>query len=290
MAEATITGLFDLAVSSGSSTTLLGSGPNGGSEVTFGISDDLGNGLKATAALTVVGAATSMQDSNGGLGFGMYNSYVGIEGDFGSIKAGAQWSPVFLIDTIGEVTGRWNSASQATPNELQNFNSVTYTSPSISGFTLSYQTQLTDSTATTDNDYNFNETGGHATAYSLKYANDAFTAGYGHSKDDNYNWAGTTVQTTVMAASYDFGVVKLTYGHLVTDKVAPGTNVTSNQYGVSVPFGAWVFGAQNSSNDSGDTTNSYIANYSMSKKTTVYFANTDASGTKTNQLGIKMAF
>jgi len=298
MAEATITGLFDAAINTGTATTL-GSGPNGGSEVTVGISEDLGNGLKGTAALTIIGSITSMNDVNtdgtNGMGFGMYQSHIGIEGDFGSIKAGAQWSPIFLASTISDITGRWNSSSLANPGELQNFNSVTYTSPSISGFTLSYQAQLTDSSATpTDTYFNHNETGAHATAYSLTYTNGGLSAAYANSTDTYYKsssvFTAGDVKSTLIAASYDFGVAKVHYGHLVTNIADGATDVTSNSYGVTVPVGAFILGAQNSSDDSGNTTNSYIANYSMSKKTTVYFANTDASGTKTNQLGIKMAF
>jgi len=290
MAEATITGLFDAAINTCTATTL-GSGPNGGSEVTVGISEDLGNGLKATAALTVIGSITSMNDANTESGFGMYQSHIGIEGDFGSIKAGAQWSPIFLTSTISDITGRWNSSSLANPSELQNFNSITYTSPTVSGFTFSYQTQLTDSAnIAATNNLDHNSTGGQATAYSLQYVNGGLTAAYANSKD-NYYLADTNIaNSTLIAASYDFGVAKVHYGHLVTNAADGVTDVTSNSYGVTVPLCAFILGAQNSSNDAGDTTNSYIANYSMSKKTTVYFANTDASGTKTNQLGIKMAF
>jgi len=290
MADATITGLFDAAINSGTATTL-GSGPNGGSEVIVGISEDLGNGMTGTAAITIIGSITSMNDANTESGFGMYQSHIGLAGEFGSVKLGAQWSPIFLTSTISDITGRWNSSSLANPGELQNFNSITYTSPNISGFTFSYQTQLTDTAdIPTANNLNHASTGGNATAYSLQYASGALTAGYSNSKDDYYAADTNAAESTLIAASYDVGVVKLHYGHLVTNIADGVTDVTSNSYGVTVPLGAFVLGAQNSSNNAGDTTNSYIANYSMSKKTTVYFANTDASGTKTNQLGIKMAF
>ena len=240
-----------------------------------------------------------MNDANNGAGFGMYQSHIGIEhADAGSIKAGAQWSPIFLASTISDITGRWNSSSLANPSELQNFNSVTYTSPTISGFTLSYQTQVTDTASLSSGvGADHNSTGGKATAYSLTYTNGGLSAANATSNDNYYNpYAsdGSTTtnvaESTLIAASYDFGVAKLHYGHWVTNVADGSTDVTSNSYGVTVPVGAFILGAQGHSNDAGDTTNSYIVNYSMSKKTTVYFANTDASGTKTNQLGIKMAF
>ena len=292
MAEATITGRFDAAINSDTVTTL-GSGANGGSEVTVGIGEDLGDGLKATAAITIHGSITGMSDSTSGTnnGFAMYQSHVGLEGEFGSVKLGAQWNPIFLTSTISDITGRWNSSSLANPGELQNFKSITYSSPTISGFTFSYQTQLTDSTAYTGGDDSDHfSTGGHATAYSLKYTHGGIAAGYANSKDDNFGAVGTSATSTLIAASYDFGVAKLHYGHLVSDTAATGVDVTSNSYGVTVPVGAFILGAQNSSNDAGATTNSYIVNYSMSKKTTVYFDNNDASGTKTNRLGITMTF
>jgi len=290
MADATITGLFDAAINSGTATTL-GSGPNGGSEVIVGISEDLGNGMTGTAAITIIGSITSMNDANTESGFGMYQSHIGLAGEFGSVKLGAQWNPIFLTSTISDISGRWNSSSLANPGELQNFNSITYTSPNISGFTFSYQTQLTDTAdIPTANNLNHASTGGNATAYSLQYASGALTAGYSNSKDDYYAADTNAAESTLIAASYDVGVVKLHYGHLVTNIADGVTDVTSNSYGVTVPLGAFVLGAQNSSNDAGATTNSYIANYSMSKKTTVYYANTNASGATTNQLGIKMAF
>jgi len=299
MAEATITGLFDLAVNQSSTATSLGSGPNGGSEVTVGISEDLGNGIKGTAAMTIIGSVTGMSTSTGsatetGNGFAMYSSYVGLEhADVGSIKAGAQWNPIFLASTISDISGRWNSSSLANPSELQNFQSVTYTSPNISGFTLSIQTQLTDATSYIggyDNDHN--SSGGHANAYSLTYANGGLTAAYSASKDANYGAVGTSLTSTLFAASYDFGIAKLHYGHLVTDAATTLTNVTSNGYGVTVPVGAFILGAQSSKNDAStvSTTNSYIANYSMSKHTTVYYSNNNTDSVVTNQLGIKMAF
>jgi len=292
MAEATITGRFDAAINSTTVTTL-GSGANGGSEVTVGIGEDLGNGITGTAAITIHGSITGMSDSTSGTnnGFAMYQSHIGLAGEFGSVKLGAQWNPIFLTSTISSITGRWNSSSLADPGELQNFKSLTYTSPNISGFTLSYQSQLTDSSAYIGGDDSDHfSTGGHATAYSLQYANGGLAAGYANSQDNNFGAVGTSATSTLIAVSYDFGVAKLHYGHLVSDVATSGTNVTSNGYGVTVPVGAFVLGAQNSSNDAGATTNSYIVNYSMSKKTMVYFANTDASGTKTNQLGIRMAF
>jgi len=295
MAEATITGRFDAAINSTDTATTLGSGPNAGSEVVVGISEDLGNGMTATAAITILGSITNMTDANSGDGFGMYQSHIGVAGEFGSVKLGAQWSPMFLASTISEISGRWNASSLANPNELQNFKSITYSSPNISGFTFSYQTQLTDSPTGGDT-LNRLETGGKASAYSLTYSSGALTASYAASEDDYYTpivygGSGTNVaESTLVAASYDLGVAKLHYGHLVTNAADGVTDVTSNAYGVTVPVGAFILGAQNSSNNAGATTNTYIANYSLSKKTMVYFANIDASGTKTNQLGITMTF
>ena len=298
MADATITGRFDAAINSSDTATTLGSGPNAGSEVVVGISEDLGNGLTATAAITILGSITNMSDTNSGDGFGMYQSHIGIAGEFGSAKLGAQWSPMFLTAAISDISGRWNSSSLANPNELQNFNSLTYTSPNISGFTFSYQAQLTDSADIVASEtINRLETGGKASAYSLTYSSGALTAAYANSQDNYYTNRvydnGTTnsvANSTLIAVNYDLGVAKLHYAHLVTNVVDGSTDVTSNGYGVTVPVGAFILGAQNSSSDADSTMNSYIVNYSVSKKTMVYYSNTNLDGAVTNQLGITMTF
>ena len=284
-AQATISGRVDVALTVDGTDSTLGAGPNGGSEITVAATEDLGNGLKATGAITlitgIVGTGVAAADApDTAQAVNMYNSHVGLSGEFGSVKLGSQFSPVFLAGTIGDATGRWNSLGLANPGELQNGQSLTYTSPSISGVTLSFQRQLgTDGTAPDG----FIQTGGGAAqAYSLTYSVGGFNIAYANSTD------ATNGDTTYIGANYDFGMAKVTYGNLDTEV---GGDATANQIGVSVPFGALTVGAQFSSNGDDESATSYFANYSVSKRTMVYLSsNTAADGAVTTSVGLKHDF
>jgi len=295
-AQATISGVVDVAMTVNGTDSTLGAGPNGGSEFTVGVSEDLGNGLKATGAITlitnIVGTTTvaTANDATGGAAgtaaaVNMYNSHVGLSGEFGSIKLGSQFSPVFFVSAIGDATGRWNSAGEANPSELQNGQSLTYTSPSISGVSLSFQRQLGEATVAPAGAAQTG--GGTAQAYSLTYSVGGFNAAYGNSTDvDNGD-------TTIFAANYDFGVAKVNYANLTSTHAGAGVAAsrTGNQIGVSVPFGALTIGGQFSSNGADQTATSYFANYAVSKRTLAYLSsNTAATGAVTTSVGLKHAF
>jgi hypothetical protein len=285
-AQVTISGLVDVAVTVNGTDSTLGAGPNGGSEFTLGVTEDMGNGLKAHGGITlitnIVGTGIPATGATGDeQAVNMYNSFVGLSGDFGSLKLGSQWSPVFLVSTIGDATGRWNSSGLANPNELQNGQSLTYTSPSMAGVSLSFQRQL--GVAATAPSGWIQTGGGTAQSYSLTYSAGAFNIAYGNSTDaDNGD-------TTIFAANYDFGAAKITYANLTTDYT--GTAATGNQIGISAPFGALTVGAQFSSNGDSETASSYFANYAVSKRTMAYLSSrTATTGTVTTQVGLRHAF
>jgi len=287
-AEATISGVLDAAVTVSGSTATLGSGPNGGSEITAAVKEDLGGGVSAMGSISLISAMTSNAASTATI----YNSFVGFGGDFGSIKLGSQTSPIFNVSTISDVTGRWNSGGLANPSELWNAQSITYTSPSISGVTLGYQRQL--GATTNDSDATNNTGGGTAEAFSIQFATGGFSAGYGYSSDT------ANGSSSLFAASYDFGVAKVTYGALMTDVISIGTNVTSNQIGVSIPVGAATLFGQFSADSASNSAQSYGVMYALSKRTMLYADNTynvgtvanarTPDGTTTFRLGVKHAF
>jgi len=281
-AEVTISGLVDTAITSTSGSTTLGNGPNGGSEFTLGLNEDLGGGLKASAAITTLG---SIINNDGAVH--MYNSFIGLSGDFGSAKFGSQWSPMFLASTISDATGRWGSTSYTNPTELQNAGSVTYTSPSFSGLSISYQKQLVGagSTAAAAAGNWLNTGSNTAMAYSINYANGGFNAAYASSKDT------TNGDSSIVAAAYDFGAAKIHVGSLRSNYAAT-TVTTGNSVGVSAPVGQAVLSAQYSSTSAASATN-LAAMYNLSKRTAAYanFAKTSVAGDSgTTFVGIKHAF
>jgi len=277
MAEVSITGLLDAALTVTSKSTKLGDGHNGGDEFTLNVSEDVGGGVKAIGAFTIIGSMIS------NTGFKTYNSFVGLGGDFGSLKLGSQWNPTFLASTISDPTGRWGSAITTNPNELQNNGSVTYTSPSISGVTLSYQKQMLGA-GTAAGSGQLNSTGsGDASAYSVNYATGPFAAAYAAATDV------TNGNSNILAASYDFGVAKLHFGNL-TNKTAAGVSTSGTSIGVSAPLGNAVISGVWGSGTGSVTSSNYQIVYNLSKSAAVYADSAATKGTTTNTIGMKYAF
>jgi hypothetical protein len=213
-----------------------------------------------------------------------------LSGEFGSVKLGSQWSPIFLASTISDATGRWGSANLANPAELQTANSITYASPSISGFSLSFQRELGEAGTPAAGNAAFLNTGSGTTqSYSLNYSAGGFTAAYATGTNASTD-GGDETKSSLFAAKYDFGMAAVHYGNLTTDAAANGTNVKSNSIGVSAPIGALTLSAIYSS-DGTDNAQNYQGVYALSKRTVMYINNGktgDASAV--TSVGIKHAF
>jgi predicted porin len=262
-------------------------GMNGSSEFRLGGSEDLGNGLKAdfswaftnnhnsggapgvkatTTARTATGGSTD-QNLNATTS---YQSFVGLSGDFGSVKLGAQWAPATLVGFTHDAMGGAATSGNLTNGVVNTTNSVTYNSPSIAGVSLSVQ----GSTNATQADGTTAETNG----YSLSYAAGSFSAGYGS------NTIGTAKAVTIMGASYDFGMAKL----FLSSKTQSGEKDATG-YGVSVPFGATTLIYSGSTQGTKDNY-TLVAKYNLSKRTVAYVQNASASKAQTNSIGIQHAF
>jgi len=282
-AEVSITGLLDAAFTITSRTTTLGNGFNGGDEFTLNVSEDVGGGVKAIGAFTIIGSMIN-NNTTSAPNFRTYNSFVGLGGDFGSLKLGSQWNPTFLASTISDPTGRWGSAITTNPAELQNNGSVTYTSPSISGVSLSYQKQMLGAGVSAGSGQ-ANAVGGSgdASAYGLNYATGHFAAAYAAATDV------TNGNSNILAASYDFGVAKLHFGNL-THKTAAGVSSSGTSLGVSAPVGNAVISGVWGSGTGSVTSSNYQVVYNLSKSAAVYANSAATGGTTTNTIGMKYAF
>jgi predicted porin len=250
-------------------------GFNGGSEFRLGGSEDLGNGLKADFSWAFVqnhnnGAAYSPATVGGAYGttagaVTSYNSFVGLSGDFGSLKLGQQWAPLTLVTFGNDAAGGIATSGNLSNSVVQVPNSITYATPTIAGVTLTAQA---DSVAA-------NQT----TGYSLTYGIGAFNAGYGYSLTQ-----GGTKSLNAIGASYDFGMAKLFVSSLTQSGADSATG-----YGVSIPFGAATFIGSGSTKGTADNY-TLIAKYALSKRTGVYFQNASASKAVTNSVGVSHAF
>jgi hypothetical protein len=108
--------------------------------------EDLGNGYSAIFKLGSGFSTTSggFGNSNGNL-FG-WNSYVGVNGPYGDIHAGVQFSPFFLSVVRDDARGGPQYASNVSVffdrfggSGLFESNSLIYTSPTIAGFDASFE-------------------------------------------------------------------------------------------------------------------------------------------------------
>jgi len=291
IADVTITGLVESSYVNNKTTRGLSTGQNGGSEVRFGGSEDLGNGLKATFQYTIISnmgvepaaasssSGTALTTANGGVN--SYNSHVGLAGDFGSFKLGNQFTPYFLA---GAATAAWGfsaDSNNATAASVRLNNSITYSTPSISGFTLAVQGDGANTN----------------TSYSLTYAAGGLTGVYAYNKGST-----NSTDTTLVGLSYDLGMAKL-FLHTANGYLNSTRSKAATEAGVSIPMGAATLIASTASrNISGEKQISNVGiTYDLGKRTKAYYMNTVngvaptantalTAGSVTNILGISHSF
>jgi predicted porin len=243
-------------------------GMNNGSEFRLGGVEDLGNGMKADFNYAVV------NNHNTASTLTNYNSYVGLSGDFGSIKIGKQFTPLDVAtwgnDSMAGAANRSNTL--ATGAGTQADGSITYTTPSIAGITVALQGGDLAKAAT------------KSTGYSLTYAAGPFSASY------SSNTVGTAKAINAIGANYDLGMAKV---FLTTLNQSGQSDATG--FGVSVPVGAATLIASYADKGA-ESAYEMVAKYNLSKRTVVYFQNkvTDAGASAaaatTNAVGIQHAF
>ena len=234
----TIYGLVDtgMVVESGGNSghvLKLTSGISGGSRIGFKGSEDLGGGMSAMFLLE-----TGFQNDTGALGQGGLlfgrQSYVGLGGNFGTVTAGRQYTPEYLVmamvDPFG--TGYAGDAANLMPNTGNGAsrmdNTVKYASPNFNGVTAELA-------------YGFGEVAGAPQASSQIGAAIGYAAGplnvrlgFHDRNNDTTTTQTATARNTLLGATYDFGSFKLhaAYGIDKGLNSSPLRN-TSNPYGSS---------------------------------------------------------
>ena len=199
--------------------------------------EDLGGGLKAVFLYeqnfdigeTATTATTGANDVGGGAQIANQwqgQQFVGLEGAFGSIKLGTPNTPSLTIQGARGASfgtkdgGRANSAGFGTA--LTRFdNSIVYTTPNFSGFTvgLMYVPETDTAVATTT---------GSQMDLGLLYANGPIAAGVSQYSVDEGS-AGSEVGQTNFYGSYNFGFAKFTLGgHTHKTKNVAGATTAEN--------------------------------------------------------------
>lgn len=298
--------------------TIVGSGGLNGSRFGFRITEDLGGGLAAIGNLESglsidTGASSSTTSlfnrqanvgvasaSLGTLTIGRNKSpYYDVHGSVGlretafdatsntNFGTAANYNPasaasaLYLLSNHGATAGSTPNAATWLGFNARVNNSVRYTSPNFSGFSVSGLYGFgEDKTASTDASKTIGASAQYANgpiAVYLAYQSDAYTATAG---------LKPALENVLVGASYDFGVAKVgaNYNRAKLKDIAAsgflggtGGNIDAQkEYGlsVSVPFGATVIEA-NYGQSKGDTLGKATAYgvqalYSLSKRTTLY--------------------
>lgn len=257
------------------------------SRLGFSGSEDLGNGLKANFVVEYklnAGSEASSSDNSSPLNNRHMN--VGVSGGFGTITAGRQWSSIERIWWLGTAADTNNIQGQLYTASSGGFkghatridNAIEYTSPNLSGLTLTVQhgRGLSDS-ATGD------KTGNKATSANAIYKAGALAVGGGYNKSTAEAAGAGRTETTAYAlgGNFDMGVAKLfgMYSNVEAENES-GTKTSDRdgyELGVIVPFGKTSFTASFYDGEDKKTATAtdykgYQAGlqYSLSKRTRAY--------------------
>lgn len=282
---------------------------NSGNEATsrFGMrgSEDLGGGLRAVFNLEAgVALDTGAGNTNGGTLFGRAAT-VGLIGGFGAVILGRQYTAYY--DLVGSTNHSDNAVLFSLNNNAQVYsngvvdyslrtsNGLRYNSPSFGGFSgaVVVATGEDKGPVAGTTPQQINGSASRNVSFHLKYSNGPLLVGYAY-QNERFN-AGTTISDitpalaaravgerdyNLFAASYDFGVAKITGSYQAAKQKNSAVAANNGkdkefQTGVSVPLGASTVYAGYVRSKS-DTTGlkaqgfSLLGTYNLSKRTKLY--------------------
>jgi predicted porin len=246
-------------------------------------SEDLGGGLKAIFKLEQ-GFDASNGTSNIGAGgaSSAFNrqSWVGLEGGFGTVQFGNVWSAFDDIFYIGNSifdAGAFSPAYQALSVGAYNDkprNAVRYTTPNFGGFSATVSHGLDENAAASNDQTDFN----------LLYAAGPLTAAFAYQLQSDAAGVGADAKFTYFTAAYDLGVA-VVKGGVGTTRNVFATKTNDWQIGADFPLSSALTlstGYASSKDKDGTDTkrNSFSvgALYALSKRTSTYAAFTKTKG------------
>jgi GBP family porin len=245
-------------------TQLAGGADGNDSRLIFNGSENLGSGLKANFHLeTGFKPDTGSFDNTANQMF-QRQSWVGLTGGFGEVRAGRQYTLGFL-GSIATMPSTYTDPQLAAGLGFngaasRNNDQIQYWSPVVAGIQLGASTQLSGDTATKTNEV------------AVKYTTGPIAVNLTSTKVD-----GTNGQAVGLNAAYDFKVAKIAIG--AVDRAGTGTGKGSFVR-VTAPAGATqLFAGYAHNNDTKVNAHDVGAYYSLSKRTRLYAIY--ASGNKT---------
>ena len=248
-------------------------------------SEDLGNGVKASAKYHVFNDMTADATNNAATA----NTTVALSGDFGTIMGGrfeTQLNAYF--EPFADVAGTHAHSIELGhgDNSREDGAGFQYTSPSFNGLTVVLAAQQADDDAsgaasTTDNDI---------TDMTVKYSNGPLTVAAGQYKYDD---ATNDMKVTHIAASYKMGdlTVKLLNNDTENDN-GTTTDTESTVLGVAYAMGQNTIAASVKDSDGGEDGDSLLTlthNFSKSTKAYISFYNDD-DGNDSTLIGLNKKF
>jgi predicted porin len=253
-------GSFD-GPGNGKSVTAVESDMATGSFIGFKGQEDLGGGLKAGFKLESAFAADTGAVASA---FWGRTSELSLAGGFGTVQIGNSLSLGFLANHTFNpfsATGLANTSQNLNGHGVW-ANSITYTSPNMSGFSAAAQLQFKESSADGAKD-NY--------GLQLNYGAGPLALGFTYSDE-----AAQTVARWQLGASYDFGVAKgfAQYGQNKEDDVSAKEKFF--QIGVAVPVSAAGTVVASFANikqgDAKARDFTIVYDHALSKRTAVYVA------------------
>jgi predicted porin len=300
-AAVSVYGLVDVALvretgGSGGDVTKLTSGVGAGSRLGFKGREELGNGLAAIFLLESGFQADTGAMGQSGLLFGR-QAYVGLQGGFGTLTAGRQYTPQYLTvvmaDPFGSgYAGDTKNLMSPTGNSASRMdNALKYVSPVAGGVSaeLVYGAGEVAGTASAGRQF------GGALDYTAGPLR--VRLGYHNRNNDTAAVKGTAnAKNTVLAAVYDFGIVKAhaAYGfdkglnssllrNTANPYGRPGVPVASSDsrdvlLGATIPSGphtfmvSWIHKDDRGALDQDATQYALGYRYALSRRTELYGA------------------
>lgn len=222
--------------------------------IAVSVSEDLGGGLRASAAIAYDAASSQF-----GNALNRRNTSIGLAGGFGSVSLANTRSSDLL--TRGMV------APSNLPEGLYNRSGVvarvavdalTYTAPAMSGFTpyIQYVEANTDGGTNPVN---------KITVLGANYANGPLAAGVAFKSTSGTIPAGAKKTNTELFATYDLGVARVGFGF---DSKRTATDKSAMSFGVAAPMGAMTVGLNYAKRDTNKVTE-VVARYDLSKRTNI---------------------
>ena len=265
-------------------TTSVGSGNQSTNRVGFRGTEDLGNGLKALFNVE----AGYLIDSGAGdsVLFGR-RAVVGLEGSFGQVTIGREYTPVASVAAFSDILGQGmfgtNLGAFGT-NKLTRrvSNSLNYRSPAMNGFRLGGVYAAGEKTTGPSN----NLMGG-----GLEYAGGPFMLGAAWQRYERTTSGND--REYVFGFGWKNGGWEIKGNRMVADQAAPGNKFTESNLGVAYGFDAHKFFAnykQNRLSNGGKGKGYTLAyTYTMSKRTNLYANNASLTNNATGNFVLASA-